>query len=95
MATILIHDPTAPSGAVLEDEHATLGGPLAGGKVGLIDNGWASYEIAVPHLKERLRERFGVVDFHEFKKSMVKPVSEEAVNVFLEDSAAVIMWMGN
>lgn len=91
-----VYDPTAVLGVTLQ-EAANIGvnGSLRGKTVMVLDNGWSSYGVAGPVLKEELERRFGVAEVVEFRKEMVEPATEEMYKMGTTKAGLVITFLGN
>ena len=91
-----VHDPTVEARALSRTAGAeALGSTLQGKTVLILDNGWSSYEIAGPVLKQELTERFGAAKVLERRKSMVASAPPEVYELGLQEADLVITWLGN
>jgi hypothetical protein len=96
VTTMQVFEPTAELGVALsEASEVSVNGSLRGKTVVILDNGWSSYEIAAPVLKEELTRRFGVEQVLEFRKSMIEPAPQEAYDAGITQASLVLAWLGN
>jgi hypothetical protein len=91
-----VYEPTADLGVALQEAgNISVNGSLRGKSVMVLDNGWASYGVAGPVLKEELERRFGVEEVVEFRKEMVEPATEEMYQVGTTKAGLIITFLGN
>ncbi len=93
--TLRIHDPEAQPRPSSHARVARLA-DLKGKTVGIVDNGWHSFGVAVPRLQELLTERMGVTQVVTHKKPFtIRPLGEEAFQDLVKRADAVIVGLGN
>ncbi len=93
-STMFILDPTGKPKAIglqLSSRPADIRGMT----VGILDNGWWSFETVGKHYAKLLKERYGVKDVIHLKKKLSTPAPKETFEELATKCQVIINGLGN